>query len=259
MGPYPIFSCPRWQGLPEDLAALEDRIVSLALIADPLAAPDRATLSRWFPDLCEPFKEHFVVDLTQPRQQFVHTHHRRNARKALQHCEISVLTDPLAAHAEWVELYDALIRRHGITGIRAFSPESFLWQLQVPGMVVMRASVDGQVAGMVLWVRAGDVAYYHLAAYSEAGYQQRVSFALFWTALEHFSGEVRWLGLGAGAGISTEADDGLTRFKRGWATGTRTAYLCGRIMDPGRYKALAKTTGTSQSRYFPSYRSGEFA
>jgi hypothetical protein len=112
---------------------------------------------------------------------------------------------------------------------------------------------------MVLWIREADVAYYHLAGYTEVGYRHKVSFALFWTALEFFSDAVHWLGLGAAAGLQPQSDDGLTRFKRGWATGTRTAYLCGRISDHRRYASLVRAAGTTGTPYFPAYRADEFA
>ena len=46
-------------------------------------------------------------------------------------------------------------------------------------------------------------------------------------------------------------DDGLTRFKSGWATGTRTAYLCGRIMDRHQYEPAQFQFGTVQGRLLP--------
>lgn len=48
---------------------------------------------------------------------------------------------------------------------------------------------------------------------------------------------------------------GLTRFKKGWSTCTRTAYLCGRIFDRKRYMALA-SDGGSVHNYVPSYGHG---
>ena len=107
---------------------------------------------------------------------------------------------------------------------------------------------------MTLWYEQDDVAYYHLAAYSDAGYEHRAAFALFSAALAHFRGRVDWLALGAGAGAAATDDDGLARFKRGWATGTRTAYLCGRVLDPARYRALAGAGAGMAAAYFPAYR-----
>ena len=107
-------------------------------------------------------------------------------------------------------------------------------------------------------VHQGDVAYYHLGAYAEEGYRGRASFALFSTAIEAFAAmKVRWLDLGGGVGTgATAADDGLTRFKRGWATSSRTVYLCGRVLAPEVYRRL--TEPLAPTGYFPAYRQGEF-
>jgi hypothetical protein len=92
------------------------------------------------------------------------------------------------------------------------------------------------------------------------GYDLRASFALFWSAIAHFaSTDVRWLDLGAGAGLNGAGDDGLNRFKRGWASATRTAYFCGRIFDRDLYSALSKASGTRPTDFFPAYRHAEFA
>jgi hypothetical protein len=113
---------------------------------------------------------------------------------------------------------------------------------------------------MLLWYIQEEVAYYHLGAYDRAGYQLRASFALFWCAIEYFSsmGNLRWLNLGAGSGVSDSGDDGLSRFKRGWATATRTAYFCGRIFDKERYAEVTNASPRSFHGYFPEYREGEF-
>jgi hypothetical protein len=66
---------------------------------------------------------------------------------------------------------------------------------------------------------------------------------------------VRWLNLGAGAGLQAGGDDGLTRFKRGWSTGTRQSWFCGRIFDQRRYDRAVRGAGSGS--YFPAYRHGE--
>ena len=58
---------------------------------------------------------------------------------------------------------------------------------------------------------------------------------------------------------SQQNDDGLTLFKRGWSNATRTAFLCGRILDLDRYTALSKAAGSPSHEYFPSYRWREAA
>src|SRR5215213_8208057 len=111
---------------------------------------------------------------------------------------------------------------------------------------------DGETVGMLLWYVQGDVAYYHLGAYSERGYELRASFALFQHAIEQFARRgLRWLNLGAGAGAASGAESGLSRFKQGWATGTRTAYFCGRIFDEKKYQEILRARGVPATKYFP--------
>ena len=201
-----------------------------------------------------PFKEHHVVDLSGAE---ISAHHRRNARKALRDVEVEILPRPADLLDDWLALYEHLARRHEITGIAAFSDAAFAALFEVSGLVAVRAAADGETVGATLWLVRDDVAYYHLGAYSPRGYELKASFALFATALEHFTRQgLAWLSLGAGAGVGDGAGDGLDRFKAGWATGTRTAHLCGRILSPDRYEELSR--GVGETSYFPAYRTGEF-
>lgn len=102
------------------------------------------------------------------------------------------------------------------------------------------------------------MAYSHLTAFSELGYMLRASYALYWFAIERFSDKVRWIDLGGGAGVRSKDTDGLSTFKRGWSTGTRPAYFCGRIFDRKRYQEIVEAKGVSATDYFPAYRRGEF-
>ena len=91
-----------------------------------------------------------------------------------------------------------------------------------------------------------------------AGYEAGASYALYAAAVEHFAPRVAWLDLGAGAGVSA-ATEGLTQFKRGFATGTRPAFFCGRIGDRDAYEALATQAGSDSGElYFPAYRRADF-
>jgi Acetyltransferase (GNAT) domain len=256
IGPYPLFACEDWSGLTEDLSELRDELVSVSLVADPFGGWTLEELQASFPDLMVPFKEHHVVDLSLDVE--ISSHHRRNARKALRDVDVEIVDPPADLVDDWIVLYENLVQRHEIKGMAAFSAESFARLFEVPGLVAIRASADGETVGATLWLVSGDVAYYHLGAYSERGYELKASFALFATALEHFGSEgLAWLGLGAGAGVGEGAGDGLDRFKDGWSTGTRTAYLCGRILSPDRYEELSR--GAASTSYFPAYRAGEFA
>ena len=86
----------------------------------------------------------------------------------------------------------------------------------------------------------------------------RASYALFWAALEHFKGTAAHAALGAAAGARPGEGGGLDRFKAGWASGVRPAFLCGRVLDPERYADLTAKSGNDAVNYFPAYRYGEF-
>jgi len=261
MGCYPLFACRDWSKLDLDLEELSGELVSLAIVADPFGDHDAAQLRKSFPTLVTPFKEHLVTDLSHSTESAVAAQHRRKAQKALGRLDIERVEDATLFGDEWIELYANLIQRHGISGLTAFSANSFRLQLAVPGISMFRAIRGHETVGMTLWYTDRGVAYYHLGAYSELGYELEASFALFWRALEYFSSQrLQWLDLGAGAGISAQDhSDGLTRFKRGWATGTRTAYFCGRIFDQSKYEEAMKRRNVTATNYFPAYRKGEFA
>ena len=123
---------------------------------------------------------------------------------------------------EWIGLYTTLIRRHGLKGIKAFSKTAFAKQLSIPGIVVLRAMHQDDTVGAVLYYLQREVGYSHLTAISPEGYDLRASYALQEFAIEYFAsfeGKVRWLDIGAGAGVTQRGVDGYSMFKRGWSTG----------------------------------------
>lgn len=254
-GPYPIFACVDWAGLPEDLSGLAGDLVSVAMVADPFGSWTEEILRACFPDVLLRFKEHFVVRLGDDALGHVHSHHRRNVGVGRREVEVEVVSDLEGFAPEWQALYGELVARHRIRGPAAFPGASLAAQLLVPGMVALRARRGGETVGATLWYEQGAVAYYHLAAYAPAGYELRASYALFARALELFAERgLSWASLGAGAGATADPNDGLSRFKRGWSTGTRPAWFGGRILQPDVYDRLA---GPSSGRWFPAYREGE--
>jgi hypothetical protein len=226
-----------------------DDAVSVVLVADPLADAGEPELRRAFPDRVVPFKRHHVRDLEAAAS--LPEHHRRHVRRSSRALEVEVCANPLEHLEDWSALYAELADRHALTGIRAFSREVFRKQLALPGLVAVRADRGGATVGIALWLEDAPNAWYHLAAYSAEGYEVSASYALFAVALDH----LRDLGVGrvdlGGAAGTADADDGLTRFKRGWATYQRTAYLCGRVLDREAYDRLA---GEGVSDWFPAYR-----
>jgi hypothetical protein len=259
MGCYPLFACTDWAGLREDVDALAGDVVSLVLVADPFGPRDAAQLAPAFDRVAE-YKPHFTCDLELPASTTLPRVHRRNTERARERLQLETCTTPLDFLDEWVALYRGLEARHGIAGVRSFSRECLRRQMGVPGLAMFRAVLDGATVGLHQWMVHGDVAYGHLGATSAAGYAHHAAYALYWHAREHFRGRVRWLDLGATPGAPDDPGDGLARFKRGFATGSRPAWLCTRVFDPVRYNALRAATGSpATTNHFPGYRSGDFS
>ncbi len=252
MGCYPLFACRDWSQLAADLEDVAQDLVCLSVVTDPFGEYDEALLEECFPDKVVPFKEHFHIDLEQPMEEYIQREHRRNARRALKRLQVEQCRDESKAGEDWTQLYEHLIDRHEITGIRAFSPTVFALQFQVPGLVAFRASHEGALAGMALLYVRDDVAYIHLSACSPLGYEMDASSALYWRVIEYCRDRgLKWLNLGAGAGVNHDASDGLTRYKRGWSTGARTVYFCGRIFDRETYAQVVATAWRPRHGLFP--------
>lgn len=260
MGCYPLFGCQDWDGLNTDLEERRGRLVSVVLVPDPFAPIEIETFSRWF-DRVLPYKTHHVVDLARLDRGRLPQHHRRNLAKAERAVAVERSAAPEQWLDDWVELYAGLARRHGVSGQRAFSRESFRQQFAVPGLALYTAMAEGRLVGLHLWYRQGEVAFYHLGAMNDAGRLLSASYASFWQAMQEFrDAGVRWLDLGGSAGLGTPGElGGLERFKSGWANDSRVALLCGKVLDRRRYDALCSTMPAAGPDYFPLYRRGEFA
>jgi hypothetical protein len=258
MGCYPLFCCQDWRRLADDLKQLRISAVSVSLVADPFGDYTPELLKSCF-DIVVPYKQHFVADLNLPLERFTSARHRKYARQALRKISVEVCSDPVKHLDEWVGFYDHVIERHQLTGMRCFSRESFARQLSVPGLVMFRATESGEPLSLDLWYVQGDVAQAHLVGASPRGYELHVSYGLKLFILQYFTGKVRWVNLGATPGLNAQADNGLARFKRGWSSETRTAYFCGKILDPAVYRELVRATRSEDARFFPAYRQGEFS
>lgn len=255
-GPYPIMVSSDWDGLLASVKTVRSRWVTLTLVSDPLGSYSRSDLEVCFPDYCVPFKTHFVVSLEEWDSGHVHKSHRRNISKAKSAVTVTRLGQPWNREGDWIELYHTLKLRHSIAGHADFPVASLRSILRHPDIVVFRAHNHGDTLGMMLWMTQSDRAYYHLAAYSEEGYRCGASFLLVDHSIRHFQSNThfRSLNLGGGAGFSVSDDDGLTRFKRGFSTHTRVAFICGRVLDGEIYHRLCQQTGTARKPFFPAYR-----
>jgi len=255
MGSYPIFAASDWSGLGKDLGEIGPGLVSVALVADPFGEYLPQELSSWF-DRVVAFKEHYAVDFLKPL--LISKHHRYYSRRAAADVTVDVGPPVDGFAAQWSELYDSLVRRRQLKGIKAFSRASFEVQMKVPGMVVFRAMKNGELLGAHLWYQQQNVVYSHLAASTDQGYELNSSYAIYSAVVEYFRSKVQWVDLGAGAG-TTASQGGLSRFKAGWSNSTRPAYFCGRILNPERYEALTRALCSDNTNYFPAYRRGELS
>jgi len=255
VGCYPLFACRTPEALDRDLEELKQvGAVSLTLVTDPLGSFDHAHLSALFQPVARPFKPHYLVDLTGDPDRLGTSHHRRNARRCGRHALFSVCEHPTDHLETWTRLYGHLIERHAVTGLARFSRDAFAKQLALPGVMLVQAADDtGDLLGMQLWFTDGEKAWHHLSGYSPAGYGHGgVSYGLMGFALAELSARgVTVANLGAGAGLSADQDDGLSRFKQGWATHTRDAWLCGAVLDPHLNNILS---GAHRTDFFPVYR-----
>jgi hypothetical protein len=259
MGCYPLFCCQDWERLSEDLEELRDQFVSAALVTDPFGNANIEALRRCFPEKMFHFKDHFVVDFGIEGSTKISGNHRRNVDKGMREIVVERCNPDSTVLENWMGLYDVLIQRHRIRGLTVFSRSVFEKLFMVPGLVAFRAVHQGETVGMTLWLTHGNVSFYHLGAYSERGYELGASFPIFHTAIEYFRSQgLRGLNLGAGAGIGMKQQDGLSRFKQGWANATRPVYFCGRIFDHHRYSKIMSEKGINANGYFPAYRLGEF-
>lgn len=254
MGSYPLFFCQDWAAVSADLAACAEELVSVSLVADPFGDYTPEILESTF-DVVNPFKQHYLVDLTTPLDTIGSRHHRREARKARNKIEVKVCSVPAEFSPAWNTLYAALSRRHAIHGIRAFSQRAFEQQLSMPGMVVHQAWFEGKLIGAQLFYMQDDVVHCHLGAVEPLGYAIGAFYALDQFSFEYFSSRARVLDLGGGTGEGSAAgEDGLSRYKYGWSSHQQPVFFCGKILQPDRYQTLSHT----KENYFPTYRQGEF-
>jgi len=253
---YRHLFCDDWTSLAADLDDCRD-LVSIVGVTEPFAPVDSGELRRCFPDLVRAYKRNYVIDGTNLTPS---PHHRAKVRKALRRVNVVLEPDPAARLEEWCILYETLCARHGITGLGAFSRVAFRHQLTTPGCRLFSARVDGRSVAMMIWYATAGVAHYHLGASSTAGYRSSASYALIDAAIESFARDgVRFLNLGAAAGVEANENDGLTRFKSGWTRSTRESYLCGRIGDRDAYARLMPKRHVTRGdvEFFPTYRAGE--
>lgn len=257
MGPYPLFLCENWEKLIDDLEKLKHDLISVTLVIPPLVQFPMEEFHNYF-DRFIPYKDHYLLDLTLPLDQVISKGRRKDARRALRNLVVDVVSAPDIDPLEWYGLYQNLVSRHDIKGIRAFSENSFRSQVSIPGMHFFRAFFEGRLVGGSLYQEQDSVVYFHLSAFYDEGYDLDAAYAVKWTALQYFSSKVRWMNLGGSTTSASGEFSGLDRFKKGWSNETAKSFFCGKILNPALYAEIAEKRFSSAASWFPAYRAGDY-
>ena len=257
MGPYPLFFCKDWGSLIEDLEALQDQIISVSLVISPFSVFPQENF-KWYFDQFHKYKAHYILDLSLPFNLTISKNKRRNAIRALRKISVDLVKPPNIDLFEWFDLYQNLIKRHQIQGIRAFSQDSFEKQIAIPNTHYFQALYENSVVGGNLFYIQDDVAYAHLSAFTEDGYDKGAPYAIKWVALSHFSDIVRWVNFGGSPNVENGKNSGLDQFKLGWSNRSEYSYYCGKILNYDIYDGLVSSSKTNDMGFFPAYRKGDY-
>ncbi len=258
MGAYPYLSCRDWSMISQDIQELDPNLVSVALATDPFGDYDEALLNECFNGSVRRWKEHYVIDLRLPIDEIGSKSRRKNARRSLRKVDVEVVSDPAHWLDEWIFLWSQLVQRHRIFGLRAFSRSAFMKQLAVPGVVVLQAKHHEDIVGAQMYFIDGDIVHSHLSTTTSEGYRLGVTGAMDQFSIAYFADRAHWLNLGGGLGSSKGKLDGLSYYKKSWATNTRWSYFCGHVINRERYDSIVNASGLSPTSYFPLYREGEY-
>lgn len=257
MAPYPLFSCEDWNALPHDLDQLRHDLVSVTLVLPPLIQLPLLTFQNYF-DVFYSYKDHYILDFSIPLENSISKGRRKDARRALKQVFVEVEPSPLCYLEEWFSLYQNLISKHNITGIRTFSRASFERQLSIPGMTYFRAMNGDQVVGGNLYLLHDDIVYFHLSAFAIEGYKLDAAYAIQWFALQYFLSKAKWMNLGGGTTAGAGQIDGLDKFKMGWSSSSAKSLFCGKILDQTRYMEITSKKNQIAGGWFPAYRYGDY-
>ena len=251
VGCYPLAAFGDAPDLMGGLSFLKSEgMVSVGLVPDPLASPSAPALQAAYP-VCIPFKTHYLV--TQPSQAHYSKHHRYEIKRA--RTLVTTQEVPLAEHLPaWNALYGHLTDRHGISGLSALSPDAFSRLTEVLGLRTVVAIADGEIVSMHLWIvdETRGAALSLLAASNAEGYARSAAYAVNDESIRLFS-DLQTINLGGAAGLSDDVNDGLAKFKRGFANETVQTVFCGAVLDDEGFSELAPG-GPFTVTPFPAYR-----
>ncbi len=245
-GPYPLLGFdPRWDlraGLAELRAA---GAISAVIVADPERPPHGTAPFA----LARPYKRHHLVRAEAGYAPSAH--HRAELRRAARRCEVAEL--PFAAVlADWTRLYGGLVARKGLGGGLHDLGPAYAAALAPLAPRIFAASAGGAVIAMALFLRAGDLAWYHLAAGDAQARAAGAGYLVLDAAIRALLADgVACIQLGGGLAEAGQPPCGLDRFKAGFANAARVNLLLGAVLDA---PACAELGGALGGAYFPAYR-----
>lgn len=252
VGCYPITVLAPDADVAAGLADLRTQgFVTVGLVVDDVHRPPVADLEAAF-DFVRPFKTHHVF--RREHGPFApDKHHRYEIKRA--RARVEAVRIDLAQHLDaWGALYATLAGRHALAGTHDFSRDAFARLSRIEGVEAIGGFVDGRLVCCHLWVVHDTVAHSHLMASDEVGYRTGAAYAVNEASIRLIE-RAAVFNFGGGAGVEEKADDGLARFKRGFANATALARFCGAVLDPSACDALVRRTNTVGATYFPAYRS----
>lgn len=193
-------------------------IASVALVTDPMWSPDPDALREAF-DACRPFRENYLVD----REAEVHVgkRHRNRINRARRAGRVGEVA--LAEHLDrWLALYGENVENRQIR--QPFGRAYFERLAEMSSLRTIAVLVGEEIVTMTLWLEHEDTLYFHESASSVTGNRVSAGYAAFTHAIE--SAGARYVLLGGSAALRDDPLDGVAMFKRGFANGSATSYLC---------------------------------
>jgi len=242
-GPYPLLGFdPGWD-VAAGLAELRQAgAITAVIVADPVLAPAHTAPF----GLARRYKRHHLVQGDYRPSE----HHRAELRRAARRCAVAEL--PFAAALpNWNRLYAGLVARKALGGgPHDFGPGYAAALAPLAPRVFAAQAAEGVVA-MALWLRFGDIAWYHLAASDERGRALGAGYLVVDAAIRALLADgVACIQLGGGLAEAAQPSCGLDRFKAGFGNATRDNLLLGAVLDGPACAAL----GGAMGGFFPAYR-----
>ncbi|HEU5148937.1 MAG TPA: GNAT family N-acetyltransferase [Iamia sp.] len=202
-----------------------DGIASVSLVTDPMTAPERAELEDAF-DIVRPLKENYLIDreIAEPHLRKRHRNIVNGARRAVRTERVD-LVDHLD---EWLDMYAKNVEVRQIA--QPFEPVYFERLIKVDGLECIGAFMDKELVSMSMWIRHGDVLYFHDGASTEAGFGVAASYATFAHAIDDL-GDCRFAFLAGASTMKDDPLDGLAVFKRGFSNSSTVNHLCNAVLQ----------------------------